>query len=285
MTSVAYRGVWKWIALDWSEFFTFYWQDFNPNVPSMPSWNTATAYAETSTFNLSNFQPWNEVGCFVWQMDLTQNGRLYVEIDLQYYSWWWQTCWDFSWRTTVDIEDYTKRMWYAYFGIDDDEIWTYSNQYRIVMNWEFTVWGSHVAWETWLINTFNISSLSIDSTKHSSWYLRVEWLYLCYTDGLRWSRWYKHKIHYDSWYSWWSWTKWYIRIPSSTWDKRIYYVDAYWTVRRTHYSSAWYGGSVNVGSSNRWFIRVSDGSYEDWYWYLCYVNASWELRRMWNWAP
>lgn len=285
MTSVAYRGVWKWIALDWSEFFTFYWQDFNPNVPSFPNRNTATAYAETSTFNLSNFQPWNEVGCFVWQMDLTQNGRLYVEIDLQYYSWWWQTCWDFSWRTTVDIENYPKYMWYAYFGIDDDEIWTYSNQYRIVMNREFTVWWTHVAWESWLITTFNISSLNIDDTRHRAWYLRVEWLHLCYVDGVWGTRGYKHSINYDSWYSWWSWSRWFIWIPSSTWDKRIYYVDAYWTVRRTHYSSAWYGGSVNVGSSNRWFIWVSDGSYEDWYWYLCYVDASWELRRMWNWAP
>jgi hypothetical protein len=285
MTQVAYRWVWKWIGLDWSEFFNFYWEDFNPNVPSIPNRTTASAYEETSSFNLSGFQPWNEVGCYVRQIDLTENGRLDVEIDLQYYSWWWQTCWDFSWRTTVDVKDYDSRMWYAYFGIDDDEIWTYSNQYRIVMNWEFTVWWSHVAWESWLINTFTINSLSIDDTRHSAWYFWVEGNYLCYIDGVWGNRWFKHKINYDSWYNWGSWSPWYVWIPSSSGDNHIYYVAANWTVRRTHYSSAWYGGNYYPSWARPWAIRVSNGSYEDWYWYLCYINSWWQARRMWNWAP
>jgi len=176
MTQVAYRWVWKWIALDWSEFFNFYWQDFNPNVWSIPwNWSSASAYAETSTFNLSWFQPWNEVGCYVRQIDLTQNGTLYVEMDLQYYSGGRQTCWNFDWRETVDIEDTPKRMWYCYFGVDYDEIWTYSNQYRVVMNWEFRVGGTVVAGDSGLITTFNISSLSIDDEEHPAWRIWVEW--------------------------------------------------------------------------------------------------------------
>lgn len=277
MSSLSYSKVWKWIAIDGSEFFTFYGKDFNPNVPSFPSWETATCYQETSSFNLTWFQPWNEVWCYVWNVNCTASGNLYVESSFQAYkNGSWTTTWDYDWSFSVDSGD--LYMWYMYFWVDSDEIWDYATQYRIVTNRElWSEWNSN-------ITSFTVSNLSFDSNTHRSWYLRIEWNYLCYTDATySWSTGYKHKINYDS-YTWWSWDPWYIRVPSwTTWY--IYYTDAYGVVRRTHMADERYWGNYFPSWAREWSIRVSNGDYTEWYGYLCFIDGNWECRRMWNGTP
>lgn len=276
MSSLSYSKVWKWIAIDWSAFFTFYWKDFNPTVPAIPSGrNSATAYNETSSFNLSWFQPWHEVGCYVWNVDCTVNGSLYVEASLQAYRGWWDTMWGYDW--SFSASSWSVFMWYMYFWIDYDEIWDYATQYRILTNWSL---GSDSG--SWITTPFSISGLNIDSTLHTSGYLRVEWANLCYTDAsYSHNRGYKHTIAYDSWYTWWSGEAWHIRLWTSSADKYIYYTDANWTVRRTYYSDAryWWTSYAN----NPWYIRVSDGDTEDGYAHLCFVDSTWQKRRLLNW--
>ena len=133
---------------------------------------------------------------------------------------------------------------------------------------------------------FTVSNLSIDDDTYPSWYMRVEWSHLCYVDGIYNSTWYKHTIAYDSWYSSYVWSDkaGYIWLDSSD-NSRIYYVDAAWTKRRTYNSSTRYWGNVNVWSSNKWFMRVSNWDMEDWYWHLCFVTPSWYKRRILNWPP
>lgn len=276
MAELTYHKIGKWIEIDGSTFYTFYGKDFNPNVPNIWWWwTTITASDETTSFNLTWFQPWNEVWCIVLTFDITNDCTLYIEYEFQQYIWWWQTSWAYS---------DTYYVWapqtysYLYFGVDYDEIWDNTNQYRIVVNREC----SDGTWENWIINNFTVSNLSIDSGYHNSWYLWIEWNNLCYTDAIFWSMWFKHKINYDTWYNWWSGDPWYIWIPSwTTW--RIYYTDAYGTVRRTHLADSRYGWSRYWSP---WYIYVSNGwDASDWYWYLCFVDGNGELRRLWNWVP
>lgn len=280
MAYFSYSWVGKWIAINWSTRYTFYGKDFNPNVPSLPSWNTFTCSDETSNFNLAGFQPWNEVGCYVRNVTTSnQVWDLYVE---SFFKRGWVTTWQYdrSFRTSSAYEVYT---WYMYFWVDDDEIWSGSGSYTIETNRElrFDWWGSD--WDNWLTTNFTVSNLSIDSDKHRSWHLWVEWNYLCYTDATWWTQWYKHKINYDTWYSWWSGDAGYVWIPSgTTW--RIYYTDAYGVVRRTHLADTRYGWSYYPWASTG-YIYASDGNYLDGYWYLCFVDGNWELRRLWNWVP
>ena len=277
-----YSWVWKWIALDWNTWFTFYGKDFNPNVPSIPSWNTFRASGETSNFDLTGFQPWNEVWCYVWNVNTSnQVWNLYVE---SFFKRWGVVTWQYDWSFRTE-SSYDLYAWYMYFWVDSDEIWDSSSSYTIETNRElrFDWWGSD--WENWITTNFTVSNLSIDADEHSSWYLWIEWNYLCYTDATySWNMWYKHKINYDTGYSWWSGEPWYIWIPSwTTW--RIYYTDAYWTVRRTHLADTRYGWSLSPSSAKIGNIRVSNWDYYDWYWYLCFVDGNWELRRLWNWVP
>lgn len=279
MVSVSYKAVWKWIAIDWDEWFTFYWKDFNPTVWTIPSWNTFQASDQTSWFDLSWFQPWHEVWCYVanlsvswvsWQLD-TYN-RLQARIN-----WSWTTVWTFPYSDYVS--GVNTWAWYMYFWVDYDEIWSYATNYRINMEW-------HLDWESWEENTpFTIMNLDIDSTRHDSWYLWVEWSHLCYTDA-SWSssRWYKHKIAYDSWYSEYVWTSKAWAIWLRPWDNtRICYVDANWYSRRTYSSDAWYGWNTNVWSSNAWYMWVSDWDEEDGYAHLCFIAPNWSKRRILNW--
>lgn len=285
-TSVHNSWVGKSMLIDWSTFFTFYWQDFNPNVPSRPSeWQSVTTSWETS-YNLSWFQVGNEVCCWVFVfLNDSQTDSVYISWDMDfqksyngstYYSAWWS---DSSWGS---VSKNSRFATYYYVGVDDDEIWLWETYYRFHVEWSSTDWNS------WTINTpFTVSNLSFDDSLHKSWYFRVEWNYLCYTDWTWWSRGYKHKINYDTGYSWWSGDPWYVWIPSSN-DNHIYYTSANGTVRRTHTSSSWYGyywGNYAPSWAKSWMIWVSDGGYEDWYGYLCYVNSRGQLRRMWNWEP
>lgn len=277
MAYLSYNSIWKWISIDWSLFFNFYGKDFNPTVPDFPSWDTFKAYSATSTFNLSWFQPWHEVWCFIWNVTTEwATGTLYVESSLQAYrNWSRTTMWDYDWRYNTDWTSIWA--WYMYFGVDYDEIRDYATQYRVVTNRE--LWSY---WENGVINTFNVSNLSINSTLHTSWYLWVEGTHLCYTDATySRSSWYKHTIAYDSSFSWWSWTPWYIWIPDSSSDKAIHYIDANWVERRTYYSNAWYGGTSYAGSP--WYIWVWYWGMEDWYGYLCFIDYSWQKRRLLNW--
>ena len=275
MSSLSYSKVWKWIAINWSEFFTFYWKDFNPTVPAIPTWNTATVYNETSTFNLSGFQPWHEVGCYVWNVTCTTSGTLYVEATLQSYRSWWQTEWSFDWEESPSSWD--TWMWYMYFWVDYDEIRDYATSYRILTNRSL---GSDSG--SWIATPFSITWLNIDSTRHTSGYLRVEWTHLCYIDAsYTHNSGYKHTIAYDSWFSGWTWEPGYIWIPNSSWDKAIHYIDANGRERRTYYSDAWYWGTSYA--NNPGYIRVSDGDTEDGYAHLCFVDSTWQKRRLLNW--
>ena len=160
-----------------------------------------------------------------------------------------------------------------YFWIDDDEIWEWVSNYKVI--WDMLDDSAEVS--------FTVSNLSIDSNTHRSWYLWIEWANLCYTDATWWTQWYKHKINYDS-YTWWSGNPWYIRVPSgTTWY--IYYTDAYGTVRRTHMADERYWWNWFPSWAREWSIRVSDGDYTEWYGYLCFIDGNWECRRLWNWVP
>ena len=273
-----YCKIWKWIDIDWSEFYNFYGKDFNPNVPSPPTWTTTWVYNETSTFNLVWFQPWHEVWCCVviiknnWSSSRTQH--IYAD----FYQWSSNT-WTYD-AGNVTVDAWGEWMLYVYFWVDYDEIWSWYSNYRV--EWQMLDDSKDAS--------FSVSGLSIDSTRHSSWYLWIEWNHLCYIDATYSStQWYKHKIQYDS-YTWWSWEPWYIWIPSSSTDQRIYYTDAYWTVRRTHvasdrYSPTWTPNTWYVWTQYAWKIRVPTWDMEDGYWYLCYVDSGWYKRRMGNWEP
>ena len=273
-----YCKIWKWIDIDWSEFYNFYGKDFNPNVPSPPTWTTTWVYNETSTFNLAWFQPWHEVWCCVviiknnWSSSRTQH--IYAD----FYQWSSNT-WTYD-AGNVTVDAWGEWMLYVYFWVDYDEIWSWYSNYRV--EWQMLDDSKDAS--------FSVSGLSIDSTRHSSWYLWIEWNHLCYIDATYSStQWYKHKIQYDS-YNWWSWEPWYIWIPTSSTDQRIYYTDAYWTVRRTHvasdrYSPTWTPNTWYVWTQYAWKMRVPTWDMEDGYWYLCYVDSGWYKRRMGNWEP
>lgn len=274
--TVTYNRIWKWITDD-NGSYNIYGVDFNPDIWDdwMLEWSLSVKNSTTS-FDLSNFQHWTEVWCSVVRIefDSAYSGRLWG--DFERYDWSWRYSWYFSWNrsgiTWTDI--------YMYFWVDDDEVRPWYTKYRI-----------HYYSTDWVIDfyspEFTISGLSFDSSLHDSWYMRVEWSHLCYTDATHWSRGYKHIIAYDSSYSTsvWSDNKWYIRLDSSD-NLRIYYVDRNWYRRRTYSSDTWYGWNRNVWSSNKWYMWVSNwSSQEDWYGYLCFIAPNWSKRRILNWPP
>lgn len=281
-----YHKIWQWIALDGTEIFNFYGEDFNPNVPSIPAgWNTASVSNETSTFDLSasGWQPWHEVWCMVAVFDISDYaGTVYTTNKFQVYrNGSWTTTWTHTFNFSSGAVLY---MYYVYFGIDYDEIWSYSNSYRIRTDWSTD--DSMGSWTEY--SYFDISWLSIDDTPHKAWALWVEGRHLCYTDAsYTGTTWFKHSIAYDDNRSTYVWSDnaWYIRLDDSD-SQRIYYVDSSWMKRRTYPSSQWYGGNVNVGSNYRWFMWVSDGyTIEDWYAHLCFIAPNGNKRRILNWPP
>lgn len=283
-TTEYYTWIGKSLIVNWDERYTFFGKDLNPNVPSWPStWDKDTTSASWETsYDLSWFQVWNEVCCclFTFYNDdednsVTVNWRLEFQLRV-WWSWYLPPDWWVS-TDSIRLGAGSRRCQYYYAWVDSDEIRPWVSQYRFHIEWSSTDWSSGT------INLpFSISNLSFDTSLHSSWYLWVEWENLCYTDWTRnyGARWYKHIIHHDS-YTGWSGDPWYIWIRSgSSWY--IYYTDAYGTVRRTHYASQRYGGSK---SWSPWYIYVSNGDYTEWYWYLCFVDWDWTLRRLWNGEP
>ena len=285
-TSEYYSWIGKSLIVNGDTFFTFYGKDVDANRPPLPSPRTpSTTYASWETsYNLSWFQPCNEVWCCALMFKNWGSSSVTLSFDLDfqksgdgitYYSAWWAQHVSFS------ISANAIRLWYNSVGVDYDEIRIWETYYRFHITWTSTDWSS------WTINLpFTVSNLSFDDSKHNSWYLWVEWNYLCYTDAIFVTSWYKHKINYDTGYNWWSGDPWYVWIPSSN-DNHIYYTSADGTVRRTHISSSWYGyysGNYAPSWAKSWMIWTSNGDV-GWYGYLCYVNSQWQLRRMWNWEP
>jgi hypothetical protein len=276
--TVDYNQIWEWIAVDGVTKQTFYGADFNPTPFTFPSWwSSVIATNPTTLFDLTWFQPWHEVGCWVivlWS-NVNYNTTLYA--DFQRYQWGRETSWYYSW--TMNVAAWGQRVWYMYFWVDDDEIWEWYSGYRI-----------HYYTQDNQVNVyspeFDESWLSFDDTRHRSGYLRVEGSRLCYTDWVRnGTQWYKHKIAYDSSYDTYVWTDyaWAIRLDSGD-NLCIYYVDEYGIRRRTYSSDAWYWWNVNVWSSNSWYMRVCgspDG--EDGYGHLCFIAPNGSKRRILNW--
>lgn len=276
-----YSWVGKSALDDWSTIYTFFWKDFNPinnsDFRSMVHWDLRSSW-ETS-YNLSWFQVWTEVciATFEVKAQWLEGIDLTIDMYFQKYKSWWQNAW---WVDTMYWTPWGSTSWYVFYyyvWVDDDEIWTDATQYRFFV--EIT-WGGYTHD---IFVPFTISNLSFDTSTHPSWYLWVQWLNLCYTDDYYWSG-YKHIINYDSWYNWGSGTKWYIRLPNTSTDDHIYYVDAYWTVRRTWPSQKWYDDGDNYAwTSKKWYIRICPSfSMRDWGGHLCYVNSAWYKRRITN---
>lgn len=280
MAYTTYNKIWKWIIVNWTLMQDFYGADFNPTNFVFPSWDSVSAYQETTNFNLSWFQPWHEVWCAVLTFAPEWwTGTLYGDFYRDWVYWWY---------TSRYVNDSSAAEWcvYMYFWVDKDEIRPWYSNYYI-----------HYYSTDWVIDftspTFTASDLSIDSTLHKSWFLWVSWNNICYTDNA-WDEiwqdwyWYKHKIAYDSWYSSFVWAS----HAGSLWldsddNLRIYYVDEQWYKRRTYMSDERYWGDVNIWpySSRRWSMRVWVSSAEYWYWYLCFIAPNWSKRRILNWPP
>ena len=274
--SVEYNKIGKWIAADWSTLQVYYGADFNPSPFTRPSRTSVTATNVATSFDLDWFQPWHEVWCwvFVLSANASYSGTLWG--DFERYNWSWSFAWDFSWD--LEIDSWTRWAAYMYFWVDEDEIRSWYSKYRIHY---YTVDNT----VNFYSPEFTISNLSIDSWEYRSWYLWVEWRHLCYTDATLGSRWYKHKIAYDNNYSTLlGGSEWYIWLDEND-NLRIYYVDEYWTKRRTYSSDYRYDGNVNVWSGKKWFMRVSDWDMEDGYGHLCFVAPNWSKRRILNWPP
>jgi hypothetical protein len=289
--TVEYNDIWKWLSSDWSVVFDVYWKMFDPNLPSVPSWDY-TVHNQTTSFNLSWFQPWLEVSLWlitvanhtsstiewVWYCYMQQKiwGSWVTASSSEVYLWWFDLPWEDGW-------EYRMRSFWVWMWVDPDEYRPWITQYR----YRWDLWN-----ETFYSNTITISNLSFDTTSHPAWYLWVEWSNLCYVPPSIYSgssnTWYKHMIQPDPWYSWSSWeTPWYIRIPSSSSDHHIYYVNEYGIVSRTKESYDWSGGSSSAWSSKKWAIRMTPSTSsrpeQAWYNYLCYVDWGGYKRRMGVW--
>jgi hypothetical protein len=289
--SLTYYNVWKWVAVDWSLFQYYYWEDFNPTNNERPvRWDNTTAYQETSNFNLSWFQPWHEVWCWVWQVDNTGDTTLTFTLnwDFQRYrNWTRSTSWSYQWSGTLEL--WWNWGWYMYFGVDDDEIRDWYSQYRIRWIWASSEQDIFLAY-----SDFTVSNLNIDSNLYNPWCLRLDWAHLYYTDSTWFESgyngyWYKHRIAYDSsvWeYVWreYAWSIW-MENSWSTAMKRIYYVTKSGYKTRTYWYQERYWWNVNVWNRYRWSIRVPTWDAEYWYWHLCYVTADGQKLRVLNWPP
>lgn len=278
----SYVWIWKWVAVDGSLLQNYYWEDFNPTNADRPdSWETATAYNETYSYDLSGFQPGHEVAACVCNIknggssSRTQTVTATLQRSTNGNSW--TNCWSFDFGSATCDTDEVYAM-YVYFWVDFDEIWEWYTKYRV--KWSMSD-------DSATSSTMTVSNLSFDSSQHTPWYLWVEWNHLCYIDATYSTSYgYKHSIAYDSSYSDYVWSSYAgaIRLESNDYY-RIYYVDQTWTKRRTYSSRAWYDGNVNVWTSNRWYMRVGYGDAEDGYGHLCFVAPNGSKRRILNWPP
>ena len=288
------NNIWKWLTVDWSTLINYYWQDFNPTNPSLPStYSDVWTYWTTTNFDLSWFQPWHEVWCYVWEIRFTDSYSwdIYWEFLRSSNGWVnWESLWQYGW--SISWSSNSWRFWWMYFWVDFDEIWDWYSHYKVYLHWV----GSGLSNISEYSPTFTVSNLSIDSTDHYSWYMWVEWSHLCYVDAshyIRWNygrEWFKHKIAYDGNFSEFVWTdySWKIWLENNV-ARRIYYVDRYWYKRRTYEARNRYGYTswqwYRPSNAVEWSIYVSDWWYEDWYAHLCFVNSNWYLMRILNWPP
>lgn len=289
--TVIYNNIWKWLSVDWSVVFDVYWKMFDPNLPSVPSYDEISVHNPTTSFNLLWFQPWLEVS--LWLIEIANRTSSYIEWVA--YCYMQQRIWG-SWVTAdssevylwwVDLpaesggEYYLQSFW-VWMWVDPDEYRPWITEYRY--KWE-------LAWDTFYSPTVTISNLSFDTSAHPAWYLWVEWDNLCYVPPSYYSgssdTGYKHIIMEDYWYSGGSGDPWYIWIPSSSSDHHIYYVTANGYVHRTKESYEWSGGSSYVWSDKSWYIRMTPSTSsrpeQAWYNYLCYVDWGGYKRRMGVW--
>lgn len=288
--SLITNSIWKWITIDGSVMQTFYWDDFNPTEFTRPtSFSSVWTSWTTTNFDLSWFQPWHEVWCHAWLIDVNSSytWTLYWEF-LRSKDWnSWSNTWTISWY--LNVSSWYYQAWYAYFWVDWDEIRDWYGYYKMHITWLSDI--------DFYSPTFTVSNLSIDSTDHYSWYMWVEWSHLCYVDASHYSRWFygrewfKHKIAYDGNYSEFVWTdySWKIWLEPDV-ARRIYYVDQYWYKRRTYEARNWYGYTswqwYRPSNAVDWSIYVSDWwDAGDWYAHLCFVNSNWYLMRILNWPP
>ena len=286
--------VWEWLHTgDWS--FYVYWKMFQPYdwadlFRSSWSWDEVYALNETSDFNLSWFQQWNEV--FGWMILVSNQSSSSITCEftvyLDQYVWWsWWTP-DTStlyryetikWKTDTDTWANALAFW---MWVDPDEIRPWISQYRLRLYAESTLLATKI---------LNVSNLDFDTTVCNAWYLWVEWSNLCYVPPCYYSwssdTWYKHKIQYDTGYAWATWqTPWMIWIPDDSSDHHIYYTTRNWTVLRTKESYARVP-TASTSSSRRWHIwltpSTSYSTEETGYNYICYIDYSWVKRRLWTW--
>jgi len=277
---------WKTLLNNGEPIYTIYWKDFNP-ISDEELWDMIYGDLTTSwetSFNLSWFQCGNEVCFCAWDFKftwLTSATTITTDMIFQKYNWWWMNTW-WTYNETFTLQPWwtTRRTYRFYVGVDYDEIWTDATRYRFL----FQLYGSGINYETY--KEFGVSNLSFDTTRHPSWYLRVEWGNLCFTDASRSSiRWYKHIINIDTSYSSsYVGNPWRIWLPDLNTDDHIYYTDVNGYLRRTKTSNKRYDDNDNyAGTSNAWYIWVSNSDWaEDWYAHLCYVNGAGFKRRICN---
>lgn len=285
--SLEYTWIGKWIDVDGSLFQYYYWEDFNPTNKTRPtSWETCEAYEPTSTFDLDWFQPWHEVGCgiFILNNDWDSNATFTMSWSFQRLkNWTWSTSWTYWW-TSKTIKAHDRYAGYMYFGIDDDEIWSWYTSYRIRWIWAASTWDT---WEVY--SNFYVSNMDIDSSLYPSGCLRVDWSHLCYTDWTWWGEWYIHKIAYDSNVYQYVGTEYkgYIWMEDSwaTAMKHIYYITEYGYKTRTYWYQQRYWGNRNVWTRYAWSIWIPTWDETYWYGHLCYVTAEGQKLRVLNWPP
>lgn len=275
--------VWYWITYDWIT-FDVYWKMFDPDIPTFPEpYNNVSIYNETYNIDVSWFQCWNEVCCCLMELSNHWDTWDYWTILVTFQQrdgsdWinWWNT---FLWRTS--IEPWHTKSWYVWVWIDPDEIWGDYTQYRF--KWE-------VSWQTYY-KIFNIYWFNYDTTLYDAGKMWIDWVNLCYTDSFQWLHWHIHKVAPDSWYSWGNVGSDYaghIWIPNSSSDHHIYYIDEFWTKRRTNESRQWeQNNNRYVWSQYKWKVRIPRKNYVStdpvWYSYLVYVDWAWYVRKQGNW--
>lgn len=285
--SVDASSTWKSLIVDWSVVQTAYWKTFNREPPYSQSWwNSERRASWESSFNLTNFQIWNEVLCFALTLkawSATDWEVVDTTMRVQKYKDWArvsQGTWSHSWTYTYQAWLIYSYSWYMW--IDKDEIWNDATQYRLYRSreWDRGHWD-------YTYTYFTVSNLNIDTTPCPSWYLWVEWDNLCYTDNtLRevWLDWYgyKHKIWVQSWFMDYVWTDkaWYIRLQSWwNYPDRIHYIDSSWYHRATQNPLWWYGWYATV-SGAEWYVWGWDRNAQYWYGYLCYIDSNWTKHRI-----
>lgn len=283
MASMYYHWLWKSITDAGSIFYTIYWQDYWPNIPSITSiaWANRWTSWETS-YNLAWFQVGNQIVIYLFTfLSGTASGTASVQLYLQKYTWWRQnTGTNGSW--SISMGQNSVFSWTMAIPIVRHGIWNDATDYRVLMYWSI---GS----ESWFsqLDEFSVYNFWADTSEHNEGMLWVQWANLCYTDGYG----YKHNITYDSDYATFVGSQYagHIRIDPSV-IRRIYYVDQSWYKRRTYeadnrfWSTSWQWASV--GYWYRWCLwTVWDWWYAGWSRYLCFVNPNWYKMRLMNGNP